>query len=160
MSYEKWLPSVRWRWMNQAYVSTCHRGKEGVKQLGLTAWHLPPFCVRVQTSVRHLGWQQEAAVFRRNFLFLSAGWLWCSSGMALMAFFLPRSVMKCLWKQGTNGGGVNGCLNKTLLFLVNAKPMNSAFFSWVFGRKTGPRKPEVEFCYSFNTLPKCLASAL
>lgn len=26
------------------------------------------------------------------------------------------------------GVGVNGCLNKTLLFLVNAKPMNSASF--------------------------------
>lgn len=62
-------------------------GEEGVKQLGLSVWHLHPLCVQVQTSVRHLGWQQEAAVFRGNFLFLSAGLLWCGSGMALMAFF-------------------------------------------------------------------------
>lgn len=55
VSSEKWLPSVIWRWMILAYVSTNLKGEEAVKQLRLTAWHLPPFCDRVQTSVRHLG---------------------------------------------------------------------------------------------------------
>ena len=29
-------------------------GKKGSEEQGLPAWHLPPMCVRVQTSVRHL----------------------------------------------------------------------------------------------------------
>ena len=137
--------------MNRAYVSTCQRGEEGVKQLGLTARHLPPFCAQVQTSVRHLGWQQEAAVFRRNFLFLSAGWLWCGSGMALMAFLAEERDEVSVETGNTGvevgaGGWVfNGCLKTTSLFLVNAKPRILLSFSWVFNWKTGPRKTGVEF---------------
>lgn len=87
--------------MNQAYVSTCLKGEEGVKQLSLTTWHLAPFCVQVQTSVRHLGLTTGSCSVQKE-LPVPVSWL------ALMSLwdgpdgpFSPRSGMKCLWKQGT-----------------------------------------------------------
>lgn len=143
--------------MNRAYVSTCQSGEEGVKQRGLTAWHLPPFYLQVQTSVRHLSWQQEAAVFRGNFLFLSAGALWCGSGMALMAFFAEEwdEVSVETGNLGALGGGwvFNDHQKKTLLFLVSGK---QPLFSSVFLRK---KQESRGWGLVFtNQIPKCLAS--
>lgn len=51
-----------------------------------------------------------------------------------MAFFTEKRDEVSV-ETGNLGWGFNGCLKKTSLFLVNAKPKNSAFFILSVGRK-------------------------
>lgn len=110
---EKRNPSLRWRRMIRAYVSTDQRGQEGATQ-GLAAAH---FCVWVQTSVRHLGWQQDATALRRKFLFPSACQLWCCSGMAPMVVTAEgQNVASVERENKQEKEGINSCLNTISYF--------------------------------------------
>lgn len=135
VSSEKWLPSVRWRWMDRAYVSTCQRREEGVKQLGLTAWHLPPFlcassnkCPSPRLTTGSCCVQKELPV---PVSWPALMWLWDG----LDGLFRREAGMKCLVETWNVCVGVNVGLKKTSLFLVNAKPKNSALFFLSVWRK-------------------------
>lgn len=97
-----------------AYVSAQQEGVEGERP-SLAA---QPFCVWVQTNVRHLSWQQDATALRRNFPFLPAGPLWCGSGMALTPVIDEghHEVSVERANKQEEEEGINSCLNNIPYF--------------------------------------------
>lgn len=124
MRSKKQLLSVRLRWMNQAYVSSCLRGEEGVKQLGLTVWHLPLSACK---------FKQVSVTLADNRKLLCSEGISCSCQLA--SFDVHWDAPDDLFHQGPEWSvcgnvekqKINGCIS-CFFFFVNASQRNQGLF--------------------------------